>query len=384
MDKIIRFYALEKSGRDFDGDGSGEKTKRKLGNDVYLIKFPEPLPEEKRKHGFSYRTSPYSEYIGSHIYQILGFDAQDTLLGVDKVYRGREFTVVGCKDFREDWQQIYSLQKIRKSIESDPSNPRQKEFHSTEKDGPRLNKILEIIDSINTLEGCDISPDDLKRHFWNMFIVDAFIQNFDRHNENWGIIADRDKGRAQVCPVYDCGSSLGAMVEDNLKYRMARNPAAFTEDWISGFSAITINGQKIDYDKFLLDRKAIPDDCRKALLRVLPIIRVKADEINRMIDNMPVLDGNAELQRTFYKTMLLKRKELILERSAKELGLSNQIDIYEEKLRKMMANGQPLPSPDRKDMLLAMIMAPDKEKIPEKETAKRKPSGKGGHDSIDF
>ena len=41
-----------------------------------------------------------------------------------------------------------------------------------------------------------------------MFIVDALLGNFDRHNGNWGILVDEEKQTAEIAPVYDCGSCL--------------------------------------------------------------------------------------------------------------------------------------------------------------------------------
>ncbi len=41
--------------------------------------------------------------------------------------------------------------------------------------------------------------------FWDMFIVDALIGNFDRHGGNWGFIKKDNQYR--IAPVYDNGSS---------------------------------------------------------------------------------------------------------------------------------------------------------------------------------
>ena len=49
-----------------------------------------------RNVGILYTTAPLSEYIGSHIYEILGYDVHCTILG----YRNHKL-VVGCKDFAE-------------------------------------------------------------------------------------------------------------------------------------------------------------------------------------------------------------------------------------------------------------------------------------------
>lgn len=48
----------------------------------------------------------------------------------------------------------------------------------------------------------------LKEHFWNMFIIDSLIGNYDRHNENWGILVNDEKQEMKVSPIYDCGSYL--------------------------------------------------------------------------------------------------------------------------------------------------------------------------------
>lgn len=48
--------------------------------------------------GLSYVTSPLSEFIGSNIYKILGYDVHETLLGI--CFDGKRYKVVcGCKGF---------------------------------------------------------------------------------------------------------------------------------------------------------------------------------------------------------------------------------------------------------------------------------------------
>ena len=54
-----------------------------------------------RATGLSYVTSPLSEYIGSQIYKILGYDVYDTILGV--CFDGKKEKIVcACKDFIVD------------------------------------------------------------------------------------------------------------------------------------------------------------------------------------------------------------------------------------------------------------------------------------------
>ncbi len=68
---------------------------KKLGisfrNENWFLKFPKPL-HQSNDAIISYSTAPLAEFIGCHIYQILGFDVQQTLLGFKD-----DMVVVCCK-----------------------------------------------------------------------------------------------------------------------------------------------------------------------------------------------------------------------------------------------------------------------------------------------
>ena len=57
----------------------------------WLVKYPKTT-YGMRNVDISYTTSPLSEYVGSHIYDILGYDVHETILGV----RNKKL-VVACK-----------------------------------------------------------------------------------------------------------------------------------------------------------------------------------------------------------------------------------------------------------------------------------------------
>ena len=59
-----------------------------------------------------------------------------------------------------------------------------------------------------------INPTKLKEWFWDMFIVDALIGNWDRHNGNWGFLYEVDTDRMKIAPVYDCESFLFPQADD--------------------------------------------------------------------------------------------------------------------------------------------------------------------------
>ena len=49
---------------------------------------------------------------------------------------------------------------------------------------------------------------EIKERFWDMFVVDCFINNNDRHNGNWGIFVFESENKISLAPVYDNGNSL--------------------------------------------------------------------------------------------------------------------------------------------------------------------------------
>ena len=68
-----------------------------INNENWFLKFPQSIRNFTRKVEISYTTSPISEYIGSHIYEIIGIPVHKTMLGIkDKK------VVVACKDFKKN------------------------------------------------------------------------------------------------------------------------------------------------------------------------------------------------------------------------------------------------------------------------------------------
>ena len=80
------------------GGMAGDKDGILYNNENWIIKYPKNMDTmngvDKTQH--QYTTAPLSEYIGSHIYKILGYNVHETLLGV----RNNKI-VVACKDFCE-------------------------------------------------------------------------------------------------------------------------------------------------------------------------------------------------------------------------------------------------------------------------------------------
>ncbi|MBR2553113.1 MAG: HipA domain-containing protein [Erysipelotrichaceae bacterium] len=293
MEKTIDFTDLPRKNKTYAG-ANGSKISVLLHNELYMIKFPAPA---KRNNSLSYANGCVTEYIGSHIFNIVGIPAQETILGTF-MKNGKEKLVVACKDFTSSDVVLQDFGSLKNTIIDSIHNGY----------GTELSDILMTIDNQIALE-----PSILKAHFWNMFIVDALIGNWDRHNGNWGFLYDIKTDEIKIAPIFDCGSSLypqadEAIMKSVLNDQSERNYRIFNIP----LSAIRQNGAKINYFEYIssLQNK----DCNAALKRVVPKIDIK--KISELIENTPYID---ELQKSFYKTMIAERKERILDRSLKLL-----------------------------------------------------------------
>ena len=269
---------------------NGSKIAVVYEGEQYMLKFP---PHPKRNKEMSYMNSCISEYLGSHIFDIVGIPVQETILGTYKV-DGKEKIVVACKDFTSHDTVIQDFASLKNTLINSG--------HSGY--GTELSEILEAID-----EQAFVNPVELKRRFWDMFIVDALIGNWDRHNGNWGFLYNSRTDEISMAPVYDCGSCLYPQADENImKITLETRAEMDLRIFEIPLSGIRQDGEKIRYFNFISSIK--DTGCNEALKRITPKIDMK--KINDLIDETP---GISDLQKTFYKTMLAERKEKILEKS---------------------------------------------------------------------
>ena len=176
--------------------GGSERKKTVLLDDgkQYMLKFPDPTRE--LGHSISYINNAISEYIGCHIFQSIGLDTQNTLLGIYVNDKGKEVIACACEDFTPGGKVLHEAKKLELgSLEADIQKNITFETQ---------NKLFERIP--------DILTEELKIFYYDLFIADALIGNYDRHNGNWGLLSDGDK--VSIAPVYDCGSGLEPLLSD--------------------------------------------------------------------------------------------------------------------------------------------------------------------------
>ncbi len=276
------------------GGANGNKLSVVYDGELYMLKFP---IHALRNPNLSYTNSCTSEYLGCHIFNMLGVKAQDTLLGTYK-YHDKVRTVVACKDFTFPGVVILDFASIKNQIIDSASNGY----------GTELTDILETIEKQTVVDS-----KELKEHFWNMFVIDAFIGNWDRHNGNWGFLYNQETDQMEIAPIFDCGSSLFPQINDDLIKRVILSKVEMNARvYDVPTSSILINGKRANYYKVITSLEY--KDCNAAIKRIVP--RINLEKINDLIDNAEEL---SQLQRDFLKKILKLRKEIILDTAFKKL-----------------------------------------------------------------
>lgn len=139
-----------------------------------------------------------------------------------------------------------------------------------------------------------------------MFIADALLGNFDRHNGNWGFLVDNKAQKARLAPIYDCGSCLYPQMPVSMMQNVIDSQDEIEQRiYVYPNSIIKENGKKINYFNFISSFEN--DDCTNALTRIYP--KINMNEIYTTLDNAAILP----IQKEFYKTIITARKERILD-----------------------------------------------------------------------
>lgn len=282
----------------------------------HMLKFPSYPTRETSLH---YVNGCVSEYIGCHIYEMIGIPVQETILGT-YTKNGKEKQVVACKDFTDIGIVIQDFGSVKNQIIDS--------IHDGY--GTELTDVLQAIDEQNGMD-----PLVVKQRFWDMFVVDALLGNFDRHNGNWGFLYNQLTDQISLAPVYDCASSLFPHADVKTMEKVLNNQdELYARVYNFPTSAIKTDNRKIPYHSFLTttdDR-----DCLWSLVSIYE--RIHMDDICAFIEDMGEID---DLQKEFYTTVLNARYDLILtpaytralelmhmDRNLEEPDLDN--DLYED------------------------------------------------------
>ena len=266
--------------------GAERKKSILINEKPYLVKF-----QKNSREGL--RFNHISEYLGSHIFTLLGIETQETFLGT---YKDEDVVVI--QDFLGEDEVFVPFNGVGDSSLEQNKEKYQYSYEDIIKmlqDNVKLTDVEETIDL-----------------FWDMFIIDALIANFDRHGSNWGFIKKDNKYR--LSPVFDNGSSLFPQLNTDEKIEAVLQNQEEIDRHIYKFptSQVQYEGKKSSYYEIISSLAF--EECNNALIRIVE--RIDFVKINKLIDS---IENISEKRREFYKTILKQRYEKILFKSYHEL-----------------------------------------------------------------
>lgn len=274
---IKDFSKCAPSGKFYTG-AERKKGIRFKGED-YIVKF--------RKNSSAGPTFNHvSEYLGCHIFEMAGILTQETWLGI---YRGEE--VVVMKDFTSATGIFVPFNDVGdSSLDMD----RERSQYS-------YTDIMRMLEANRKLTHVEETIDA----FWDMFIMDAFLGNFDRHGSNWGFLKNQDRYR--MAPVFDNGSCLFPKLVSDEQCREVLESPVEMEKRVYQFptSQIQMNKRKSSYYEVISSHQFV--ECDRALKRMEK--KIDIDEICHLVNGVEQM---SELRRDFLVNMLRLRYEKLI------------------------------------------------------------------------
>lgn len=316
------------------GGTAGVKIGLTINGEDYLVKYPGKLKYANMKNvEISYSNSPVCEYIGCKIYESMGIPVQEVALGI----RNQKIVVL-CKDFLGRGEALIPFRDIKATFEPTFTDPQGDITNGT---GTNLNEILRALKEHPLL----VKYPQLTERFWDMFVVDAFIGNPDRNNENWGFIRDMDDNY-RVAPVFDCGNCLNNKLSEDQMKQYLNDPFKLEEAALQRPCIFErAKDKRINPNQYI--RKMQNDACNRAVQRIVPNIDLNV--VKKILDEIPqyVLNDTAKV---FYKELLKIRYEKVLEPTLQKIQeQSKDLNLFLSEAKKNIGKS---PSKQKEDFEL--------------------------------
>lgn len=255
------------------GGKAGFKDAIVYNDEYWIVKYPQSAKRMRAREAF-YSTSPLSEYLGSQIYQKLGYDAHDTILG----YRKNRI-VVACRDFCKKEGGLREIRTLKNFV-----NEELAKILKQSVGGAGNSHFGDLEETLLHIKYNDIMSKvpDIEKRFWDMVVVDALINNTARNDSDWGVLYE--EGEYKLAPVYDNGASFFNKVSDEKLLKQLQNKDIMLQNVKSSTTAYSLKGKQI----FIKDLFQLQyDGLKEAILRNVPLFIEKRDEIVEMIKEIP-------------------------------------------------------------------------------------------------
>lgn len=266
-------------------NGSDVKELVNINGENYMLKYQS---FQDRADWTSYSNNIFNEHISCQIFKSLNIPCQDTYICK---YNGDY--AVACKIFTPKEKEFYELKAL-----------------STHPD-VRVNlgrniKFSDIYDIFYHYPKLNINEATIR--FWDIFVTDAFLGNYDRHSGNIGFFVDKATGETNIAPVYDCASCLYPNLrEEELLGKLMNDHKSLIDDIYTIPRSIykDDNDVRVFYHEYLASNYDY--NCTNALLRIFP--KIDLTKIERIIDSTI---GISPVRKDFYKAVVEERYKIVL------------------------------------------------------------------------
>lgn len=308
MIKIVDFTNLELSSRNMRyGGRAGAKRGIIYNGDFWMVKFPKDTKELKFAIDMSYSSAPLSEYIGSKIYEIMGFDVQEVKLGI--FFDGkRNKLVCGCKDFLKDENYTLVSYTMLRNDSKEEALGLGEERGFGEYTLDEISHQLEENTVLSKIPGA-------KERFWRVVVMDLLINNNDRNDDNWGLIYSEKEDKYTLAPIYDNGASFHSKVSDNKISNLMADPPRLMSSVLNG-----VAGYHDDKGNSMRNADILNyanRDLDAAILYVGEKFQERIGEIKRLFSEIPEYYKGIEVftkqRKAYYMASMLSRYQHIIQ-----------------------------------------------------------------------
>lgn len=309
------------------GGQAGDKDGIKYNGQYYIIKYPKAARYFKQIGNMSYVSSPLSEYIGSHIYSILGYDVHSTLLG----FRNHKI-VVGCKDFcQTPDRQLLEMRTIKNAANKELEDKLGQDIQSS-----ATGDLVNLSEQILHMEYNPIliRTKGVKERFWDTAIIDVLIDNNDRNNGNQGVIVNHTTMSYELAPIFDNGNAFSNKATDEQLAAYLQESEKDLKNRLTGSrTAYIVNGQQLSAKRLL---KYENKDLKAAIIRTAPKIQNHMQEIKDFIMSIPeTYNGQiicSKIRKEYYirgietrfNELILPEYEKIMEKRNERIAMTEQ------------------------------------------------------------
>lgn len=257
-----------------------------------------------------YVNNVVSEHVSSCILGILGYPVHETALGT----LGGEAVVV-CKNFVPSGGELLEFERFMRR-------------HYDAHDIGRLPDINQIYGILETDPVLSAQSDAFKRCYWERFVGDALVGNFDRHKGNFGYLIDADD-TVSASPIYDNGSTLYPNLSEEGMAAVLSSPREIMRRVrLFPRAALGMNGKKVGYYDMM--SSGIYSELTSAVTLMVPQMKAAMPAVQEFINGCDFL---SDTRKDFYNVMLAERMAFVLEPAYDkcsvrrfDLGAKNRIE----------------------------------------------------------